>query len=215
MREDVKLQKDVLAELDFDPSVHAEKIGVTVSDGVVTLSGEVNSYYEKTAAEKAALRVSGVKAVAEELKVQLLPSFKRTDADIAEAAVRAIQWDVSIPNTVKVLVESGRVTLSGQVDWNFQKQAAYGSVSRLAGVKSVANRVTIKSQPQPKNIKKLIEKALQRSASEDASHIEVDAIDDTVILKGKVRSMAEIEDAKWAAWSAPGVLKVDNQLHVV
>lgn len=215
MKTDRQLQKDVLDELEFNPAVSAENIGISVKDGVVTLNGHVPSYAEKYAAEKATFRVAGVKAIANDISVKLPGSSQRSDADIAAAAINAIQWNISIPSSsIQVTVENGVVILRGEVDWVYQREAASSAVRYLAGVVEVRNHIALKNRVLPGDVKDRIEKALVRAAEADAQNIHVEAIDGRVVLKGKVRSHAELEDAKWAAWAAPGVRVVETQLAV-
>jgi len=205
----------VLEELDWEPSLDASQIGVEVRDGVVTLQGRVDSYAQKWAAERAAKNVPGVRSLAMDLEVTLPGSFKRTDTDIAMAAKNAIDWNASIPkDAVKVVVDNGWITLSGKVEWAFIRTAAESAVSGLLGVKGVANHITITPQVEPRNIKTRIEAALQRRAHVDASHIKVETNKGTVTLKGQVDSLAERDTIEQAAWNAPGVQKVVDNLTV-
>ena len=216
-RTDAQIQNDVLAELKWEPRVTPNEIGVAVKDGVVTLTGWVDSYTKRWAAEDAAHRVRGVKAVANEIEVRLSPSSERTDADIAAAAVRALEWDAFLPaGKVNVTVSKGWVTLKGEVDWQFQKQDAERVVQRLTGVKGVTNLVIVK-QPKvtPAEIKKKIEDALVRTAEADAQKISVEVDGSKAILKGTVRSWAEKEEAARQAWAARGVTAVDNRISIM
>jgi osmotically-inducible protein OsmY len=216
-RTDTQIQNDVIAELKWEPRVTPNEIGVAVKDGVVTLTGWVDSYTKRWAAEGAAHRVRGVKAVANEIEVRLSPSSERTDVDIAAAAVRALEWDAFLPvGKVNVTVSKGWVTLKGEVDWQFQRQDAERVVQRLTGVKGVTNLVIVK-QPKvtPADIKKKIEDALVRTAEADAQKISVDVDGSKVILKGTVRSWAEKEEAARQAWAAPGVTSVDNRITIM
>jgi osmotically-inducible protein OsmY len=213
---DLEIKNNVESELDWEPSVHqAAAIAVAVKDGIVTLAGRVHSYWEKVAAERAAARVSGAKAVVNDLEIELPGSSERTDEDIARAAVKALEWNVLIPrNRIKVKVSKGWVTLEGSVDWQFQKTAAEKTVRHLVGVRGISNLVEVKPRVAPKEVKAAIEEALKRSAKIDASRIKVETDGDKVTLRGTVRSWSEREEAERAAWRAPGVRIVDNRIAV-
>ena len=214
-RTDTQIQSDVLAELRWDARVMPNEIGVMVKDGVVTLTGWVDSYTEKWAAEEAAHRVRGVKAVANDIEVRLPSIAERNDADIAAAAVRALEWDAFVPiDKIDVTVSKGWVTLKGEVEWQFQKQDAERAVRRLAGVKGVSNLLVVRPRVTPSELKKQIEQALVRTAELDAKRITVDVDGNRVILKGTVRSWAEKKEAERQAWLAPGVTSVDNRIMI-
>ncbi len=213
MKTDIELQRDVLDELKYEPSVDAAEIGVAVKDGIVTLSGIVPNYLEKLAAERAAKRVFGVKGVAEEIEVHLPMLFQRTDADIARAAVNALEWNALVPSEkLKVTISKGRLTLEGEVDFYYQKTAARDAVHALSGVKSLQNDITIKPKVTATVIKSEIAAAFKRNVELDAEHITVHAKGDTVTLSGHVRNLAERTQAEQTAFAAGGVSKVTNDL---
>jgi osmotically-inducible protein OsmY len=214
-RTDAQIQTDVLAEFKWEPRVVPNEIGVAVKDGIVTLTGWVDSYTKRWAAEDAAHRVRGVKAVANEIEVRLSKADERIDADIAAAAVRALEWDAFVPvEKIDVTVSKGWVTLKGEVVWQYQKQDAERVVRRLNGVKGVNNLITVKTRLAPSELKKKIEDALVRTAESDAQRITVEVDGSKVILKGTVRSWAEKEEAERQAWAAAGVTSVDDRITI-
>ena len=215
MKTDTELQQDVIAELKWEPSINAAQIGVEVQDGIVTLAGHVNTYAEKRGAERAAQRVSGVKALTVEMDVKLAGSSKRTDADIAGSAKNALQWRSALPkDSVKVMVESGWITLSGDVDWEFQRQAATGAVRYLTGVTGVSNQIVLKPKVTLTAVKSEIEAALKRRAMADAQTISVEVSGADVTLTGEVNSWSERDLARHSAWGTPGVRNVVDHMTV-
>lgn len=210
---DKQLQGEVLAELEFEPAVNAVHVGVSVDQGVVTLTGYVDSYGEKLAAERAARRVYSAKAVANDLEVKLPSRDEVPDSALARAAVQALQDCVQVPrDAVRITVRDGHLYLEGKVDWQFQKSAAEEAVRHLRGVRGVANHLEVRPQVSTNDVKGQIERALRRSAEIEASHIHVETVEGTVILRGHVHSWHEQEEAVLAAWRAPGVTCVEDQL---
>ena len=216
MKTDMQLQRDVIEELAWQPNIHEAEIVVAARNGVITLSGFVASYAQKYAAARAAERVHGVRAVADELGVKLPSASVRSDIAIAHAAVSALTWAVEVPDhRVQVLVDDGWVSLDGAVDWQFQRIAAEQAIRSLTGVKGVINRVSVQ-QPNVSayEVNQRIEEALKRSAALDATRISIEARNGRVVLRGTVRSWAERADAERAAWSSPGVSEVDDEIAV-
>ena len=213
MKTDSQLQQDVMAELKWEPAVHAAQIGVEVKNGIVTLAGEVSSYTEKWNAERAAQRVNGVKALAVEMKVKLSEFGMRTDADIAESAKNILGWTSCLPaDAVKVLVEGGWLTLSGNVEWQYQRQDAADSVRYLSGVTGVRNQIAIKPSLSATVVKSDIEAALKRRAADDAMTIAVDVKGADATLTGTVPSWAERDLATRSAWGSAGVRNVVDKM---
>lgn len=215
MKSDVQILQDVLDQLAWEPDITATDITVTVKNGIVTLEGLVNTYSQKVTAEEAVKKIAGVRAVAEEIQVRISPAYKKTDAEIAEAVLFALKWNSHIPDgDIKVMVQEGVVTLEGEVEWDFQRIAARNAIKNLAGVRWINNNIMIRPLLEPNDIKQKITAAFMRSATIDAEKIAIETQGSTIILKGKVRSIAEREDAENAAWSAPGVTSVENELVV-
>lgn len=216
MKSDSQLKKDVEAELEWDPSVNAAHVGVAVKDGVVSLTGHLDTYAEKFAIERAVQRVIGAQAIAVELDVKLAPSHVRSDTEIAAAAESAFKWHALIPSDrIKVKVEKGWVTLTGQLDWEFQRRDAENAVRPLTGVVGVSNNIALKPQTTPTDITSRIRKALTRQAEREAKNIDITISGSTVTLRGSVHSWTERAAAQGAAWSAPGIAHVLNELRVV
>jgi len=211
MKTDNQLKHDIEAELGWDPKVNAAQIGVSVDKGAVSLLGSVDTYAEKWAAEEATKRVSGVRTVAQDLTVKILGEHKHSDADIAGAVQSALKWNVLVPDAVTAKVEKGWVTLEGQAVWNYQRDAAVRAVRYLTGVVGVSNSITLKPEVSAAQVKEKIQSALQRQATTDANSIHIDTSGGKVTLTGKASSWQSIEDAANAAWAAPGVTEViDN-----
>ncbi len=209
------LRQDIIDELDFDPSIDAAHIGVAVDNGVVTLTGYVKSYAEKVEAERAVKRVRGVRAIAEEIEIRYAGEKKNADDQIAKRALDIIAWDTTIPEgKVQVRVQKGWVTLSGTVDWQYQRSSAEVAVRRLSGVTGITNAMVVQPRVQPADVKMRIESALKRSAQIDADSIRVTATGGKVMLEGKVKAWHERDLAERMAWAAPGVTAVEDRIVV-
>jgi osmotically-inducible protein OsmY len=215
MKLDSDIRRDVETELQWDPGVDGSKVGVIVHNGVVTLTGEVDHYSGRWAAEDVIKRVKGVRAIANEIQVKMPSTGVRSDSDLAEAAANALRWNVATGSAqIKPVVKDGFITLSGQVQSGFQKTAAENAVRNLMGVKGVINAITVVTAVKATDVKQKIEDAFKRHAVLDAKDIQVDVSNSTVTLKGYVRTWQEREDAARAAWAAPGVTNVENQLYL-
>jgi osmotically-inducible protein OsmY len=216
LRTDSEIQKDVADELRWDPALKEDDIAVAVRDFVVTLAGFVASYADKWRAERLVGKIKGVRAIANDLQVKLPASSQRPDPEIARAALDALKWDVVVPSDrITMRIENGWVTLEGEVDFYFQRQAAERDVRNLTGVKGVTNLITVHSTaPAAENVKQRIKDSIQRNAQLDAEHITVDIAGNKAILRGTVRSYAEWRDAEMAARNAPGITEVDNRVTI-
>ncbi|MGZ3497738.1 MAG: BON domain-containing protein [Vulcanimicrobiaceae bacterium] len=213
-KEDAQLHADIVEELISDPSLDASRIAVAVNDGIVTLTGTVPSYWQKIEAERAIKRVTGVKAVANDLTVELPSEHMRDDTDIARAAAEVLSWHSDLPKTIQVSVSNGWITLSGTVDWQYQKEEAERAVRYLTGVKGVVNNLVIKAAPKVADVRERIRRELERTVDQEANRITIEASNGRVTLKGTVHSWAELDAVQRAAWSVPGVTKVENELVV-
>lgn len=211
---DQQLKEDILEELRWAPNVSDTDIGVTVHDGVVTLTGSVPNFAEKYSAEKAALRIVGVSSVAEKIEVKIPGTYMRDDTEIAKNVVKALKRNVSLPDNLKVMVEHGCVTLQGEVSSGYQRNLAFKIIRYIKGVKEIKNDIAIKPSVRPQDVKRNIKKVLRKIAEEDADSVDVEAEGSKIILRGKVRSLPELEDIKWAALAAPGVSEVDDRMSV-
>jgi osmotically-inducible protein OsmY len=215
MKSDSEIERDVKAELEWDPDLDASDIAISVKKGVVTLAGFVKSYTDKYEAEAAAKRVAGVVGVANDLEVRMPSVDERPDPDIARDAVAALKGQLPISSeNIKVIVKNGWVTLEGEVEWQYQRQTAENAVRRIKGVKGVSNTILLRPRAEPTEVKRKIQEALRRSAEVDANRIEVEAKGGEVVLKGTVRSWIERAEAERAAWAAPGVTAVDDRIVV-
>jgi osmotically-inducible protein OsmY len=215
VRTDADLKRDVTAELAWDPAVKSTTVGVAVKDGVVTLTGHLETFAEKHAAARAVQRVAGVQAIALELDVKLSPDHKRSDTDIATGAEQALKWNTAVPiEAIRLTVDRGWITLQGEVDWDYQRRAAEKAIRPLMGVVGISNEITLRTRAKAADVSRRIEEALTRQAIREAKHIQI-AIDGTTVkLSGNVHSWQEREAAQGVAWSAPGVRTVINELRI-
>ena len=215
MKTDAEIQKHVMEELKWEPAIHSSEIGVAVKNGVVTLSGTVDTYLEKKTAEKAAFKVAGVKGVAEDIEINLGFNHQKTDSELAQAALDALKWNVLVPdNKIKVKVENAWVTAEGMVEWAYEQKAVRDALSNITGIKGISNLVKVTPKVNPVDVKKKITAAFERSATIDANGIRIENVGNKVVLNGTVRSYAERLQAEQAAWNAPGVSTVENNLEV-
>ena len=215
MISDSKIQNDIMEELRWVPFLNSSSIGVAVKNGVVMLSGQVDCYSKKTLAEKTARRVTGVRAIAEDIHVGISPAEFKSDAEIAEAVLNALEWHTAVQDQrIKIKVEDGNVRLEGEVDWEYERSNAKNAIEDLPGVRSVTNFISVKPRVNPSGIQQKINDAFRRSAAIDAEKITVEVVGSKVILRGAVRSFAEKEDAEVAAWHAPGVTGVESKLEL-
>jgi osmotically-inducible protein OsmY len=215
MKTDAELKRDVSAELNWDPAVNAAAVGVAVHDGVVTLTGHLDTFAEKHAVARAVRRVADVKAIALELDVKLAPDHRRSDTDLATSAEQALRWNTLVPaDAIKLSVDHGCVTLRGEVEWDYQRRAAEKAVRPLIGVVTVSNEITLRHRPQAADLSRKIQDALTRQAIREAKRIQVSVDGSTVKLTGSVHSWQERDAAQGVAWTAPGVRVVINELMV-
>lgn len=215
MKTDEKLKEDITTELQWEPSINATQVGVAVKNGVVTLTGHLDTYAEKYAIERTVARVEGVKAIAVELDVKLMAGHRRSDTDIALAAESALKWHVGVPaDRILVKVEKGWITLKGEVEWDYQRKNAERALRSLTGVVGVSNSISLKSSIAPANVSERIREALTRHAQREAKKIEVIVQGSVVTLRGEVDSLAERAAVFGAAWAAPGISSVKNEIKV-
>lgn len=212
---DLDIKQNVLDALEFDPSIDSASIGVAVDNGVVTLTGHVPTYAEKLKAEELTIAIRGVKAIAQEIEVRPFGANLTADDEIARRALDVLRWNTTIPvGAVKVKVQAGWLTLTGSLEWNYQREAAARAVRELAGVKGVSNTITIAAKASPSDIRDRIEKALKRQAELDMQNIRVSVLDGAVTLEGRVHSLNERRVAEQAVWAAPGIREVRDRLSV-
>jgi len=216
MKSDAQIQKDVMEQLGWEPFLNASQIGVAVKNGIVTLSGQVDTYSKKVAAENATKKIAGVKAIAEDIQIGISPEFKKTDAEIAEAILNTLKWHTAIQQEkIKIKVDDGFVRLEGEVEWGFQRKSIIDAIENLHGIRFITNLITIKPKLQAAEIQKKINAAFHRNATIDSKKVTVTVSDNKATLSGTVRSLAEKEDAENAVWAAPGVNFVDSKLIIV
>ena len=216
MKNDAQIQNDVQNQLKWEPQLNAAEIGVAVKNGIVTLSGIVDTYPKKMAAERVTKNVIGVKAVALDIQVGISPVNRKSDAEIAEACVNALRWDSSVPDDkIKVKVENGTVSMEGTVEWGYQRLAAKNAIVKLTGVKGVNNMIVVKQKPSSIDIKQRIRESFITTAGHEADNIRLEVLGSKVILRGSVKSHYEKEEAENTAWATPGVNEVENKIEVV
>ncbi len=215
MKSDIQVQKDVIDQLKWEPFLHDSEIGVAVKNGIVNLSGQVDSYYKKLSAENATKKIAGVKAIAEDIQIGVSPASNKTDTEIAEAVLNALKWHSAVQEEkIKIKVENGNVRLDGEVEWEYQRTSARSAIENLTGVLSIINLISVKPKVTASDIQQKISSAFHRSASIDAGKITVEVKGSKVILRGNVRSFVEKDDAETAAWNAPGVTSVESKLKI-
>ena len=215
MKSDIQIQKDVIEQLKWEPFLNASEIGVAVKNGIVNLSGQVDSYSKKLSAENAAKKIAGVKAIAEDIQIGVSPAYNKTDTEIAEAVVNALKWHSAVQEEkIKIKVENGSVRLDGEVEWEYQRINAKSAIENLTGVRSVINLITVKPVVTATDIQKKMSSFFHRSATIDSGKITAEVKGSKVILRGTVRSFAEKEDAETAAWNAPGVTSIESKLEI-
>ena len=216
MKNDAQIQTDVQNQLKWEPEMNAAQIGVAVNNGIVTLSGIVDTYPKKMTAERIAKNVIGVKAVALDIQVGISPVNRKSDTEIAEACVNALRWDSSVPDDkIKVRVENGTVSIDGAVEWGYQRLAAKNAIMKLTGVKGVNNMVVVKQKPSSIDIKQRIRQSFITTAGHEADNIRLEVLGSKVVLRGSVKSNYEKEEAENTAWATPGVNEVENKIEVV
>jgi len=216
MKNDAQIQTDVQNQLKWEPQLNAAEIGVAVKNGIVTLSGIVDTYPKKLAAERVTKNVIGVKAVALDIQVGISPVNRKSDTEIAEACINALRWDSSVPDDkIKVKVENGTVSMEGTVEWGYQRLAAKNALVKLTGVKGVNNMIVVKQKPSSIDIKQRIRESFITTAGHEADNIRLEVLGSKVTLRGSVKSHYEKEEAENTAWATPGVNEVENKIEVV